>query len=416
MHLNFNSMKYFLRIIRIISKSLLNPVQILIYVRDLFKQVQIAKSDSEHLNATLKWLCLSQDVENGKGCSGVYSFEKGWKPPYPETTGYIIPTFICYGDITGDPEYLERAIRLGDWEIEIQLKTGAVRGGIGINEYPIVFNTGQVILGWVSLFDRTGIAKYREAAIKAGKWLIENQDEDGGWSKNTYNNIPHAYNSRVAWAMLELTRISGANQFKVAAENNVRWTLSQARGNGWIDYMGFTSEEKAFTHTIAYTLSGLLECHPYVENKLKAEILQLVEKISEIILMSYGLDLQDFSKINKFLPGAYDINWNPDETFSCLTGNAQMAIFWLKLYNLNKDMRLFNAAVKNIEQLKSTQNLTTKSDAIRGGIAGSYPVWGKYVNFGYPNWAAKFFADSLILKKVVLEPDSLNDSIKYLKS
>ena len=33
-----------------------------------------------------------------------------------------------------------------------------------------------------------------------------------------------------------------------------------------------------------------------------------------------------------------------------------------------------------------------------GGIAGSFPIWGKYIHYCYPNWAAKFFADSLMLE------------------
>ena len=105
---------------------------------------------------------------------------------------------------------------------------------------------------------------------------------------------------------------------------------------------------------------------------------------------------------SRFLPGAFNHKWMANETFSCLTGNAQMAIIWLKLYKITRDERLLNAAVKNIEQLKSIQNLASRNDGIRGGIPGSYPIWGDYVNFGYPNWAAKFFADALMLKCDIL--------------
>ncbi len=34
---------------------------------------------------------------------------------------------------------------------------------------------------------------------------------------------------------------------------------------------------------------------------------------------------------------------------------------------------------------------------MRGGIAGSAPIWGDYSRFEYPNWAAKFFADALMM-------------------
>jgi len=36
-------------------------------------------------------------------------------------------------------------------------------------------------------------------------------------------------------------------------------------------------------------------------------------------------------------------------------------------------------------------------DEVRGGIAGSWPIWGAYSRFEFPNWAAKFFADALML-------------------
>ena len=36
-------------------------------------------------------------------------------------------------------------------------------------------------------------------------------------------------------------------------------------------------------------------------------------------------------------------------------------------------------------------------EAARGGIAGSSPIWGDYSRFEYPNWAAKFFADALMM-------------------
>ena len=31
-------------------------------------------------------------------------------------------------------------------------------------------------------------------------------------------------------------------------------------------------------------------------------------------------------------------------------------------------------------------------------MAGSAPIWGRYSMFEYPNWAAKFFADALMIR------------------
>jgi hypothetical protein len=34
---------------------------------------------------------------------------------------------------------------------------------------------------------------------------------------------------------------------------------------------------------------------------------------------------------------------------------------------------------------------------VTGAVAGSSPIWGRYSMFEFPNWAAKFFADALIM-------------------
>ena len=35
---------------------------------------------------------------------------------------------------------------------------------------------------------------------------------------------------------------------------------------------------------------------------------------------------------------------------------------------------------------------------IKGAIPGAFPIYGWYTPFCYPNWAAKFFVDSLLLE------------------
>jgi hypothetical protein len=42
--------------------------------------------------------------------------------------------------------------------------------------------------------------------------------------------------------------------------------------------------------------------------------------------------------------------------------------------------------------------------AERGGIKGSHPINGGYHPWQYPNWAAKFFADALMLEETITQP------------
>jgi hypothetical protein len=46
----------------------------------------------------------------------------------------------------------------------------------------------------------------------------------------------------------------------------------------------------------------------------------------------------------------------------------------------------------------SCQDIRTGNLNVRGAIAGSFPHWGAYAPFSYPNWAAKFFIDAMLLR------------------
>lgn len=243
-----------------ILSSIIHPTLFAVILRHVLGLKCKSYTNEQHLKAAINWLCTAQDKSGCDGCSASYGFDSGWSPPYPETTGYIISTFLQYAEVVNDDQYIERAKRMGDWEISIQLTSGAVRGGVGINDYPIVFNTGMVILGWIDLYRRTGYDRYLLASIKAADWLVSIMDNDGRWINYSYNGIPHAYHSRVSWALLEVYKYTKNSKYLDFAIRNVKWVLSRAQKSGWIEDMGFTKSEMPFTHTIAYTLRGLLEC------------------------------------------------------------------------------------------------------------------------------------------------------------
>jgi len=127
---------------RALFRSIIHTSQAKVILRDAFKMKQDVYSNEIHLKGAIDWLCLSQDISGSGGCAAAYEFQSGWSQPYPETTGYIISTFLRYAEITQDQKFKYRAIQMGNWEIDIQLPSGAIRGGSGINDYPIVFNTG----------------------------------------------------------------------------------------------------------------------------------------------------------------------------------------------------------------------------------------------------------------------------------
>jgi len=54
-------------------------------------------------------------------------------------------------------------------------------------------------------------------------------------------------------------------------------------------------------------------------------------------------------------------------------------------------------ARKAIAFVKGHQRIDDPDPIVRGAVAGSAPIWGRYSMFEFPNWAAKFFADALMM-------------------
>jgi hypothetical protein len=93
-----------------------------------------------------------------------------------------------------------------------------------------------------------------------------------------------------------------------------------------------------------------------------------------------------------------DARWQPAARWTCVTGNAQMAIVWQRL-TMETGESSWKAHAKRANRFNlSTQTVAAADEAVRGGIPGSYPRSGGYMKNRYPNWATKFFMDALILE------------------
>ena len=177
----------------------------LVALKDYLRIKNPIKDNREHIEMAVEWLKNAQDATGNGGVSACYVRYRGWETAYPETTGYIIPTFFDYYYFANDEDCRERAIRMSDFLLNVQLDDGSFRLGF----YPSqlnseVFDTGQCIEGLVRCYKETRRDEYLTAAIKAGDWIASVQDKDGAWRRNSYHGIPHTYYTRVALALLEI--------------------------------------------------------------------------------------------------------------------------------------------------------------------------------------------------------------------
>jgi uncharacterized protein YyaL (SSP411 family) len=356
-------------------------------LKGLLSKKHASFSNHIHIAAAIEWLIEAKRANNDGGVAAMYSLFDGWHKSYVETTGYIIPTIFNYAEYSKNDFYKKMAVEMADFELNAQLGAGAFPGG-GKNDLPIVFNTGQVIFGLVRSYEETKNAKYKDSSIKAADWLISVMDEDGCWSKNDYLNHIHTYNTRTAWSLLQVHKITGEEKYKAAAIKNIDWSLAQQHPSGWFENNSFYPGQEPLTHTIAYTIRGILEAAIYAKKKKYLDsALKAAEKLAEL------------QNADGSLQGSFNKEWNSSVSWSCLTGNSQMSIIWQKLFGITKDEKFKNAAAKSNGFMKSVQNLSSSNAGIKGGIAGAYPIYGWYSPYSYPNWAAKFFIDSLMLEE-----------------
>src|SRR5207245_5275209 len=82
-----------------------------------------------HLRSASEWLRRAQDAGPDQGVSYGVRFGGTFQASYPEATGYIICTFLDLADVYRDPMFVERALQMRQWEIDVQMPCGCVMGG-----------------------------------------------------------------------------------------------------------------------------------------------------------------------------------------------------------------------------------------------------------------------------------------------
>ena len=372
---------------------LVHPPHVGVLASDALGWTRPIRASRTHLAATMDWLCRAQDASRGGGVSACYSLLRGWDEPYPETTGYIIPTFFDYAAFSQRPTFGERARRMGEWLLSIQLKNGAFQAGYfhgtPDDANPSVFNSGQILLGLTRLYRETADQRYLTSACRVGDWILSMQSPDGAWRGGLSFHGPttpvRTYYARVGWALMELGAIADDMRYFDAGRRHGAWVVAQQQDNGWFRNNEFWAGHPPFTHTIAYVMEGLLgiAAHSRQQEPVNA-VLKTATKLLHLF------------ETRGNLAGDYDQDWKSKARYRCMTGEAQVSGVWLQIYRLTGDIRFLNASMKLNDRLKSSQHLGSHFNAIRGGVKGSQPLWGKYHRLAYVNWGGKFLADTLM--------------------
>ena len=339
------------------------------------------------IDACFAWLARAQDcsLSSDGGVARSFSLITGWATSYPETTGYIVPTFLSAA-VGKDREGLrERARRMLDWLSAIQFEGGGIQGGKidAAIKRPVTFNTGQVLLGFCAGVRAFG--HYRDNMHAAARFLRDSLDEDGCWRSHPtpYASAGEkAYETHVSWGLFEAERLVPGEGYGEAGLRQVDWALAKQRENGWVADCCLNRPSEPLTHTLGYYLRGVVEAH-----RLSGEqrFLAAARRTADGLL---GAQRADGSLAGRLRP-----DWTAAAPWTCLTGLSQIAESWFYLFEVTRDPRYLEAGRRANAFVRRTVRFDGAPDA-RGGVKGSFPVDGAYGSYEFLNWAAKFTIDA----------------------
>lgn len=341
---------------------------------------------NQHLESAIAWLLYAHSIGKDGGVPAFYDLLRdAWMPSYPETTGYIIPTLLRYAERYSDHDVRRVGLEMAEFLLQVQTPEGAIRGWSP--DSPVyVFDTGQVLFGWLAALQETGNASYRMALLRSADWLVAQQEPGGYWAQYQFGEHLKTWDVRVAWPLVLVGRAFDQRDYVEAGRRCLEWALTHQDSDGWFRYSSLEPNEPPVTHTIAYTVEALLESGILLGEKRYIEAARCT---ADALLAQQR---PDGGLSTYWAPG-----WQPLNSSSCLTGDAQMALCWLRLCQLTGETRYVEAAQRTLAFVASTQSLDGHWPPVRGAIAGSWPIWGHYLRWRYPNWAVKFFSDALML-------------------
>ena len=262
--------------------------------------------------------------------------------PYPEVTGYFIPTLYSWGE-------QELARTCTRWLLSIQLPNGAFPAPDGV---PYTFDTAQIMRGLCVAFnDMDNI----EAPLRnACDWMLTQIEPDGRlgtpstalWT-GIANDLIHTY---ALPPLVQAGKLLGVKEYEDAAAFVLSYYKKQET------LVPFNR----LSHFHAYAMEALCE-------------------LGELELASRGMaDVERCQRRDGSIPAYPDVEW------VCSTGMAQYAIVW---YTLGKKQQA-DLAMHYLEKIQNKS----------GGFYGSYGTGAKYIAGAEISWAVKYFLDAHLLK------------------
>ena len=290
-------------------------------------------------------------IEAQDGSMAVQVSDKN-KNPYPEVTGYLIPTLLRYNE-------KEIAGKYTRWLVSNQNPNGSWPESGSPNENP--FDVGQCIRGLTAMYmadeNKRGL---KDMIKRAVNWIVNHSNDfDGIPIPVSWNEVHPMTMLYAIAAVREAAQVFGYNEWKEWAVNKFEYYIDY-----YVDNYGMFifDSNKMNSHFYFYIIEAILD-FKYADEMTENAIFAL-EKFEEKYLTD-----------NDVVPAS-----DKDRTSCISTGQAQAAICYAKA-----DM------MKTAERLLRYMHVMQNPS---GAFYGSYGPYCSYFRTEQPSWAVKFYLDA----------------------
>ncbi len=322
-----------------------------IYFPYVMKEIKERKDYIEVYNRAINWIKNNTLKNQGIIC------HSGKMKPYPEVTGYYIPTLIRWG-------YRQLAVSYADWLMTVQKKDGSWYDTDDVAPY--IFDSAQILKGLLAVYDihknQIGV---KEAIIRGCDWIFSCMKEDGRLvtpSKDCWGEDESICSELIHIYCISPLMEAGKRFQKPEYIEKSKMILQYYKENYKDTIMNFS----LLSHFYAYVMEALVD---------------LGETDMAIKAMN---NISGYRNENGDVPAYHDVQW------VCSTGMFQLALVWYRLGEIDKGNKTFSRAC----QLQNES----------GGWYGSYIIddetceTNDYFPFDEISWCNKYFLDALYYK------------------
>ncbi len=263
--------------------------------------------------------------------------------PYPEVTGYYIPTLMRWGE-------RDLARTYGDWLCSIQTKEGAWQDTSLSTIY--TFDTGQILKGMYALADCD--KKYEQSLIRGCDWLLSQIEPSGRIQTPTTAAFANEGSEYIHLYAIEALKLTGIKY------KRVEYTKASSRALSYYLKHQDLLDFKILSHFHAYIIEALIDLGAVGKAQ---DGLKIIEK---------------YQGKNGAIPGYPNVSW------VCLTALMQYAVCYYKLGDLEKGNKLLDYAI-------SKQNAS-------GGFHGGSGWFVTYFKKQEISWPVKYLLDAIHYK------------------